>query len=156
MILFLNKKHSSAFSPFILLLLINVSFSYYFDNTEEYPVNIKPMAVYNKVHSKPQSMYFFYPYRFGWPMERVNENENKKTITPSKNKRSIINEHKFVDDSEEILNGRNIRSPLGTMRFGKRGQFNELPLSDEDFSNWILYNKRTMRPNPLGTMRFGK
>uniref|UniRef100_A0A0K0EY36 Uncharacterized protein n=1 Tax=Strongyloides venezuelensis TaxID=75913 RepID=A0A0K0EY36_STRVS len=154
MILFLNEKHSSTFFHFIILLLINVSFTYYFDSTEEYPVNIKPMTVYNKVHSKPQSVYFFYPYRFGWPMEGVNE--NKKTITPNKNKRGIINEHKFDDDSEEILNGRNIRSPLGTMRFGKRGQLDELPLSDKDFSNWILYNKRTMRPNPLGTMRFGK
>lgn len=73
----------------------------------------------------------------------------------------------YPDNSSE----RNIRSPLGTMRFGKRdmnplgtmrfGKRNSNPLGTMRFGKRSQVPLGTMRfgkrnPNPLGTMRFGK
>ncbi|CEF59457.1 FMRFamide-related peptide-like family-containing protein [Strongyloides ratti] len=151
----LNNRNSITFLLTIFLIFINVSFAYYFDSFDDYPVKVNQLEMYKKIHSKPQSMYFFYPARLNWAVDKTNFIENKGDISSNKNKRSNLNENKS-DDNESILNGRNIRSPLGTMRFGKRGKIYDIPMSDEEFNSWIIYNKRTAKPNPLGTMRFGK
>lgn len=58
---------------------------------------------------------------------------------------------------------RNIRSPLGTMRFGKRSPLGtmrfgkrSLPLAANDKRNPLGTMRFGKRSNPLGTMRFGK
>uniref|UniRef100_A0AAF5DQX4 Uncharacterized protein n=2 Tax=Strongyloides stercoralis TaxID=6248 RepID=A0AAF5DQX4_STRER len=134
--------------------MMHISFSFYFINSDDYSVNFKPLEMYKKLYSKPQNMYFFYPVKLNWALDENTVNKNKRDTSFNKSKKSNFNENKS-DNNDSHLNGRNIRSPLGTMRFGKRGQHN-IPTTDEDFKNWIIYNKRTVKPNPLGTMRFGK
>ncbi|TMS36386.1 hypothetical protein L596_003561 [Steinernema carpocapsae] len=60
----------------------------------------------------------------------------------------------IVDDWPELqgLKQRTIRSPLGTMRFGKRDPLGTMRFGKRATLGTMRFGKR----NPLGTMRFGK
>uniref|UniRef100_A0A0N4ZIV1 COesterase domain-containing protein n=1 Tax=Parastrongyloides trichosuri TaxID=131310 RepID=A0A0N4ZIV1_PARTI len=133
-----------------------VTFSSYLDSAENYTNNMKPMVNPQGIHSRAQNMLLLYPSKSFWALEGANnEAKNLKNTLFSKNKRSEIT-NTVTGDNDITFPGRNIRSPLGTMRFGKRDLIQDVPNNYDDMNNWILYYKRSERPSPLGTMRFGK
>lgn len=61
-----------------------------------------------------------------------------------------------VEMNSETANERDIRSPLGTMRFGKRNPSVLGPMRFGKRSQNPLGTMRFGKRGPLGTMRFGK